>query len=85
LKLNREVVSTRARVNPLEKRNISWDSTELEVDWPIAQSVACSVYGLGNCSCNETYGQTKINHVVLNLICVWPCIIIVGKVIWNTN
>lgn len=37
----------------------------MEVDWPIAQPVAWSVYELGNCSSNETYGQTKINHIVI--------------------
>jgi len=65
LKLNRKVGITRAGVNPSEKRNISWESTELEVDWPIAQTVTWSVYGLDNCSRNETYGQTKINHIVI--------------------
>jgi len=65
-KLNREVGSTKAEINPSEKkRNISWTSTELEVDWSIAQPLARSVYGLDNRSFNETYGQTKINRVVM--------------------
>jgi hypothetical protein len=42
---------------------------------------------------NGTYGtHNKKGTQVLgletsteDLICVWPCIIIVGKVIWNTN
>ena len=65
LKLNRNVDITSAELNPSEKRNISWEFTELEVDWPITQAVSWSVYGLGICSRNETYGQTKINHIVM--------------------
>jgi hypothetical protein len=33
----------------------------------------------------KMYYSRTLNAISLNLICVWPCIIIVGKVILNTN